>query len=214
MRNRAFRPIVATLSLLILTGVPTQAAPVVISDVIQVLSNYRNSPELRLRNVSQNPSTAISTHIGPIKPAGDAPELSGGVWIRPMSDSLFSGIAIDQDPQKVDVIVQGDVEARICDCGDILIPEGGWPKWPLLFIGAIPFFFLDSDDNETPLPPIIPPTSTLPTPTPTATPPVTTVPEPASLLLFASGLAAFGAGLRRRYSRLKSVKQIQATEED
>jgi hypothetical protein len=212
MRNRAFRPIVATLTLLIFTGVPTQAAPVVISDVIQVLSNYRNSPELRLRNVSQNPSTAISTHIGPIKPAGDATELSGGVWIRPMSDPLFSGIAIDQDPQKVDVVVQGDVEATICDCGEIIIPVGGWPKWPLLFIGAIPFFFLDGDDNETPVPPTIPPTSTLPTPTPT--PPVTTVPEPASLLLFASGLAAFGAGLRRRYSRLRSVKQIQTTEED
>ena len=112
MRNRVFRTVVATLSLLIFTGVPTQAAPVVINDVIQVLSNYRNSPDLRLRNVSQAPSTAISTHIGPMRPTGDLP--SSNVWINP-TDSLFSGIAVDQDPQKVDVIVQGDVEATICD---------------------------------------------------------------------------------------------------
>jgi PEP-CTERM motif len=210
MRNRAIRPIIATLAILVLTGVPTQAAPVAISDVIQVLGNYRISPELRVRNGSQYPSTAISTHIGPMKPGGDA---YPGVWTNPTPESLFSGIVIDQDPQRVDVVVQGDVEATICDCGEIMIPEGGFPKWPLLFIGAIPFFFIDKDD-EIPVPPIFtptPPTLTQPTPTP---PPVVSVPEPASLLLFTSGLAAFAAGLRRRYSRPKSDEQIQTTEGD
>jgi len=205
MRNRALRPIVATLTILILTGVPVQAAPVAISDVIQVLSNYRNPPDLRLRTVSQNFSTPVSSQVSTIKPDSDIGETTLGGLITPASDSLFSGIAIGQDPQKVDVIVQGDVEATVCDCGEILIPVGGFPRWPLLFLGVIPFFFIDGDD---PLPPDIPPS--LPTPTP----PVVTVPEPASLLLFVTGLAAFGAGLRRRYTRSKSVTQIQTTEED
>ena len=39
------------------------------------------------------------------------------------------------------------------------------------------------------------------------------IPEPASLLLFGSGLAAFGAGLRRRYAKGKLAAQIQTTEE-
>jgi hypothetical protein len=202
MRNRSLRPIVAVLSILLLTGVPTQAAPVVISDVIQVLSNYRNPPHLGIRTTS--PQT------GSVKPTGEINQTSG--LFAPTSNSLFSGIAFEQDPQKVDLVVQGDVEATICDCGDITIPVGGFPRWPLLLLGVLPFFFLPEGDEETPepLPPFTPPTSTQPTPTP----PVSTVPEPASLLLFASGLAAFGAGLRRRYGRSKSVMQIQATEED
>ena len=53
MTSRAFRPIAAILSILLLSGAPTHAAPVAISEVIQVLGSYRNAPELRLRSVSQ-----------------------------------------------------------------------------------------------------------------------------------------------------------------
>ena len=100
----------------------------------------------------------------------------------------------------MDVVDQGDVEGTICDCGEITVPGGGFPKWPLLFLAAIPFFFIHGCDDCEPNVTVTPP------PTPE-------IPEPASLLLFGSGLAAFGASLRRRYARGKLAAQIQNTEE-
>jgi hypothetical protein len=68
----------------------------------------------------------------------------------------------------------------------------------LLFLAAIPFFFIHGcDDCETP------------TPTPTPTPPPEPIPEPGSLLLFGTGLAAFGAGLRRRYASAKLAAKTE-----
>ena len=212
MMSRAFRPTAAILSILLLSGLPTHAAPVAISEVIQVLGSYQNPPELRLRSVSQNPSSAVSEGDGPSPIASASQESAAGevVGIADTStsdsvsgDTLLAGVAVSADPQGgVDVVDQGDVEGTICDCGEIIVPGGGFPKWPLLFLAAIPFFFIHGcDDCETPTPP---PPPTTPTPE---------IPEPASLLLFGSGLAAFGASLRRRYARGKLAAQIQTTEE-
>ena len=116
--------------------------------------------------------------------------------------TLLAGVAVSDVPQGgVDVVDQGDVEGTICDCGEITVPGGGFPKWPLLFLAAIPFFFLGGcDDCDE---------RVRETPTPEETP----IPEPASLLLFGSGLAAFGASLRRRYAKAKLSAQVQTTEE-
>jgi PEP-CTERM motif len=212
MMSRAFRPTAAILSILLLSGAPTHAAPVAISEVIQVLGSYQNPPELRLRSVSQNASSAVPDGEGPSpvasatqqSAAGDAVEIADTTTANSVSgDTLLAGVAVSADPQGgVEVVDQGDVEGTICDCGEITVPGGGFPKWPLLFLAAIPFFFIHGCDNcQTPTPP--PPPST---PTPE-------IPEPASLLLFGSGLAALGASLRRRYARGKLAAQIQTTEE-
>jgi hypothetical protein len=216
MLSRAFRPIAAILAILLLTGVPTQAAPIAISEVIQVLGSYQNPPELRLRSVSQTTNSSVNDTEGPSpiasaaqqSAAGDVVEIAdtstGDVVTSDSADTLLAGVAVSADPQAgVDVVDQGDVEGTICDCGEITVPGGGFPKWPLLFLAAIPFFFIHGcDECETPTPPT--------TPTP---PPTPEIPEPASLLLFGSGLAAFGAGLRRRYARGKLETQLQTTEE-
>jgi hypothetical protein len=216
MMSRAFRPIAAILALLLLTGAPTHAAPVAISEVIQVIGSYQNPPELRLHGVSQIANSSVDDTEGPSPVASaseklaagetsDIPDTStGDVVTSSSANTLLAGVAVTAEPQAgVDVVDQGDVEGTICDCGEITVPGGGFPKWPLLFLAAIPFFFIHGCDHcETPTPPT--------TPTPPGTP---EVPEPASLLLLGSGLAAFGAGLRRRYAKGKLQTQIEYTEE-
>lgn len=124
-------------------------------------------------------------------PGTDNPANPSGEIAKP-----DGGLAIVHDPLKlgVEVIEEAEVEGTICDCGEILIPGGaGFPKWPLLFLAAVPLVFInncdDCDEN-----PITQPTPTPPPPTPTPTP----TPEPATLLLFGTGLMAVGASLRRR----------------
>ena len=185
MRCRIFRLIAGIVSILLLAGMPVRADPITMSDVIQIIDVYQNSPQLRLRRFTEA-----------AKPVSEA------------STSVLAGFAVSSDePQStVHTIHQGDVEATICDCGEILVAGGGFPKWPLLFLGAIPFLFHHGDD----IPPFTPPPFTPPVITPT---PQTPVPEPTSLLLLGSGLAAFGAVLRRRYAGMKLAAGVDASEE-
>jgi len=150
-------------------------------------------------NGTEGPSP-IATAAQQSAAGGVIADASTGSTATSDADTLLAGVAVRADQQVgVDVVDQGDVEGTICDCGEITVPGGGFPKWPLLFLAAIPFFFIhDCDDCEPGLP--------TPTPTPPGTP---EIPEPASLFLFGSGLAALGAGLRRRYARGKLKTQLQ-----
>ena len=200
MRNRAVRSFAAILSILLLTGVPTHAGPIVFREVVQVFSTSQSSPDLRLRNAPHNPASSTNGSV--------QPDLGHPSWtidgLGTQSDSLLTGIAVGSDPRTIDVFAGDDVEASICNCGEI-IAAGAWPKWPLLFLATIPLIFINHCDkcDDSPLPPS----------TPTPTPP-SQVPEPVSLLLFGTGLAAFGTQLRRRYQHSQLTVKKHATGED
>lgn len=190
-RRRAVRAYTALALIVFLFSAGTaQADSVRIDKVVQTLSRQQGPADLRIGTV-QDPvtgQTKTSTPAG--GPGNDGP-------VAPASGETpkVNGLSIVQDPQKlgVELIEEAEVEGTICDCGEILIAGGGFPKWPLLFLAAVPLVFINNCDDcvETPE---STPTPTPPPPTPTPTP----TPEPASLLLLGTGLMAVGAGLRRR----------------
>jgi len=200
------------LSSLLLAGPPVQARSVEINEVIHVLGSFR-IPELKLGSVLQDQVSLNSV----AKPAYGSPRHAGAAVPEASitSTSLFAGVLIIPDGQQntVATIGRGTVQGTVCDCGEILVAGGGFPKWPLLFLAAIPFFFIDrGDSSPTPSPSPTPiPTTTPTVPTPTPPPPV---PEPGSLLLLGTGLAAFFFGLRRRFKTKDLIsKTTEAADE-
>ena len=212
MRTRFFRPLATMISLLLLVAVPAQASPIKFADVMNVMGDLRSSQieQLRLRTVAQDPngqtpSSASKTLAGPTAPAIDTD-------VQIAAPSLIAGaeVAVPQQPQgEVQVFEQDNVDGTICDCGEIPAVGGGFPKWPFLFLAAIPLLFIRHHDTSK----VCPTCDTCPTcPTPTPTPPPQ-VPEPTSLLLFGSGIVALTAGARRRYAKMRASKQAATTTE-
>jgi hypothetical protein len=165
-----------------------QAEPVRIHQVVQTVSSYQGPADLRLGNITtQDPSGNSRPSNGKTEQDNDG--RFDGAIIAPDGSVL----PLLQDPQKlgVEIVEEAEVEGTICDCGYFDIPGGGFPKWPLLFLAAVPLIFInecdDCDENPQSTPTPTPPPPPTPTPTPT--------PEPASLLLFGTGLLAAGAGL-------------------
>jgi hypothetical protein len=159
-------------------------------------------PDLRLNSLVQDPvAKSVTPKIGSDKPAGQP----GGI----KTESITSGVVVVPDGASigVDTTEEGEVDGTICDCGEIFIAGGGIPKWPFMLLAAVPVVFITEccDENPQSTPTPTPPGNPTPTPPPQ-------VPEPASLLLFGSGLAAAGAGLRRRYSKTKVTEQTKEEE--
>lgn len=201
---RVARVLPAVLCLLLSSAVPAFADPVRMGQVIQTLSGPTGAPDLKLSTLvsQQDPATSkSSTQSGPGKDGTPAPK----------TDSVISGVTVSGQGQQlgVEIIEDAEVEGTICDCGEIYVYGGGIPKWPFLFLAAVPLVFIDHNNEETPTPTPTPTPPSTPTPTPTPTP---QVPEPASLLLLGTGLAACGAGLRRRYAKSQAVAQTREEE--
>ena len=192
------------LTVFFLAAGAVQATPVRYGDIFALASavgqSGRPSVDLRLKSPDQQPAgstqqTASTTNSGNSQDqrgATDAAATAGTTATTRAASLTATEVAPPQTSQQpnVETVELGEVQGTICDCGPIHIP-GGFPKWPLLGLGAIPFFFIHEGCQTQPCEEIPPP----PTPTPPA------VPEPATIFLFGTGLIAVGAGARRRYAR-------------
>ena len=202
MRNRAIRPVAAILSVLLLAAIPAQAGPVPFGDVVQVFGGLQSgghTQELRLRSVSQISGAPIS---GDVKgPDQSSPQQDGGA----APASLISTAAGTQQGQQgtIEVIEEGDVSGTVCDCGEIRIP-GGF-KFPWLALAGVPLICATGvcKSNKCEGPQCQETVCTT----------CTNIPEPATLLLLSSGLAALGAGARRRYRLTKPGRDLPTSTE-
>ena len=197
--GRTSRAVVAMLVVLLLTAAPAMAEPVKFNQVVQTLTRTQGVVDLRLNTLAQDPKTD-----GPkgetVAKAKDPKQTDG------KTEAVIPGIAVTGDGKTIGVeeIEDGEVEGTICDCGEIFIAGASFPKWPFLFLAAVPVVFINHGEDEQPTPTPPPGSSPTPTPTPTPTSTPTPTPEPASLLLFGTGLLAAGAGLRKRYAKSKT----------
>jgi hypothetical protein len=203
MRHQAIGKIALMLSVFFIGAASAQASPVRYGDVIAMATvagqSGRPSVDLRMRPSGQQ-TTGSAQQTASTKGAtaqeqkqSSAPDIATTSAPATSNSASLTGTEVapqqPAQPSNVETVNLGEVQGTICDCGAIRIP-GGFPKWPLLALGGIPFLFINHECDTQPC--------TTETPPPTPTPPG--VPEPATIFLLGTGLAALGARARRSYA--------------
>jgi hypothetical protein len=216
MRHQALGKIALMLGVIFAGAATTGASPVRYGDIFALASvvgqSGRPSVDLRMRpsiRQSATPTQQTASNRGMVtqeQKQSSAPDVTttanvsvgapanGSEAATSAAASLTGTDVAPQQPAQasnIETVELGEVQGTICDCGAIKIP-GGFPKWPWLALGAVPFFFINHSCDTQPCT-----TDTPPPPTPT--PPG--VPEPATIFLLGTGLAAVGARARRSYAR-------------
>lgn len=203
MRNRAISPVATILSVLVLAFVatPAQAGPVAYSEVVHVMGNLRSggqSQDLRLRSIAQEGGTPVNGAL--VSASKSSTDNSTSASTSEPSSLISTSVGLQEGQQgKVEVVQEGDVTGTVCDCGEILIPGGGFPKW--LALGGIPLVCVLVDCT-----PENPPECEGECCEGNCNPPE--IPEPATIFLLGSGLAALGAKARRRYTKSTTDTEV------
>lgn len=192
MKNTQFKIIFSTIVLvsMIAVGSSVNAAPVKFKQVVQV--------------VNAKPGKANTGNFSKLQLVNDPVVLSDGDGDgdddKDKNKEKKSTQSPQQDGRVITITTSEIAENEVCDCTEVEeIVKGGFPKWTLFGLGAVPLAFIKTGENGTPTP-----TPTTATPTPT-TPPVTPepTPEPMTLLLFGTGLAGVGFAARKKFGKGK-----------
>src|ERR1041385_4383701 len=167
-RGRTGRILPATLIFLLLSAVPALAEPVTVNQVVQTLITTQRVVDLRINSLVQDPAKGTQQ----TGPGGESvAKTQGPAQPGAKTESVISSVVVATEGATIGVedIEEGEVEGTICDCGEIFIAGAGIPKWPLLFLAAVPVVFIhdcnDCDETHDSSPTPTPPSTPTPTPT-------------------------------------------------